>query len=111
MLLNKDIYKKRKELQEATSDIRDGSWQHIRCIENELDNLLNCEEVYWNQRAHVEWLKEGDCNTKFFHLQASERKARNRINGLVDANGVWQDEPNKLTQVVVQYLYELFQSN
>ena len=83
--LSKDIRIKRKELQVASSSIRDGAWDRIRNIEAQLDSLLHSEEVYWKQRARIDWLKEGDRNTRFFHLKALERKTRNRINGLLTA--------------------------
>lgn len=30
------------------------------------------EKIYWEQRARVNWLKNGDRNTVFFHKFASE---------------------------------------
>ena len=31
-------------------------------------------DIYWRQRAHVRWLREGDRNTAFFHAACSERR-------------------------------------
>lgn len=35
---------------------------------------VDCEELYWEQRAWVNWMKNDDCNTPFFHKFASERR-------------------------------------
>ncbi|KAI4979941.1 hypothetical protein ZWY2020_016694 [Hordeum vulgare] len=37
-----------------------------------LSRLKEQKEMYWKQRAHAHWLREVDCNTKFFHSFASE---------------------------------------
>jgi hypothetical protein len=46
--------------------------------------LLIQEETYWRQRAKMHWLKEGDLNTKFFHLSASVRTKSKKIDKLVN---------------------------
>jgi hypothetical protein len=37
---------------------------------------LDDEKSYWQQRARLKWLLEGDRNTKFFHISASNRKKK-----------------------------------
>ena len=32
------------------------------------------EEVYWNQKARVKWLREGERNTSFFHKAAIQHR-------------------------------------
>jgi hypothetical protein len=46
--------------------------------------LLVQEETYWRQRAKMHWLKEGDLNTKFFHMTASARQRKKKIEKLVN---------------------------
>ncbi|XP_004305638.1 PREDICTED: putative ribonuclease H protein At1g65750-like [Fragaria vesca subsp. vesca] len=69
---------------------------------------MTIDETYWRQRSRAIWLKKGDRNSKFFHKKASNRKKRNRIKGLRDEHGVWQENPEGIEGVVIQYFHKLF---
>ena len=67
------ITKKIKDLQnkiQAISHRNDsfGNSERKR-LRKELDDLQDKEEISWRQRSRVEWLKEGDQNTKYFQNQ------------------------------------------
>ena len=51
----------------------------IRKLKNQISNMLMDEEIYWKQRSMAEWLKEGDRNTKYFHVKAAARRMKNKI--------------------------------
>ncbi|KAJ8445113.1 hypothetical protein Cgig2_029485 [Carnegiea gigantea] len=46
------------------------------------------EEVLWWQRARIDFLKYGNSNTRWFHSRASMRRARNHIDGLLNADNI-----------------------
>lgn len=53
-----------------------------------LEKVMIGEEIYWKQRARVDWMKWGDKNTAWFHRKATQRRKKNSIEGLFDKNGV-----------------------
>jgi hypothetical protein len=45
------------------------------------------EEILWKQKSQVQWLREGECNTKFFHRTFIQRRNSNKITHLISYNG------------------------
>lgn len=43
----------------------------------EVAEIIFQTEIYWWQRSRNWWIKNGDCNTKFFHICASNQKRKN----------------------------------
>jgi hypothetical protein len=73
-----------------------------------LKDLLDKEELWWRQRAKVEWLKSGDRNTRFFHACASDRKWRNHVGSITDENGnIWENSRD-MGDAFVKYFTNLF---
>lgn len=82
------IQKKRKTLSTLVLRDRGGSLgNEINTLRQEINDLLDSEEIMWQQRSKVQWMRLGDRNTKYFHLKALERKTENAINRIMDENG------------------------
>lgn len=64
--------------------------------------------MIWFQKSRLEAIKDGDKNTKFFHLATVIRRHRNKVDMLQDINGQWVIDPSILKGIVVQYWSELF---
>jgi hypothetical protein len=53
-----------------------------------LERLEEQVDIFWRQRAHVNWLQKGDRNTSFFHAACREKKKKNHIGRIRRDDGV-----------------------
>jgi hypothetical protein len=68
------------------------------------------EEVMWRQHSRVQWLAEGDKNTRFFHLRASQRKRKNKITHLRKSNGEVTKDPGIMASATNEFYHNLYTS-
>ncbi|XP_062021216.1 uncharacterized protein LOC133737727 [Rosa rugosa] len=83
-------------------------YEEQRLLHIQHSSLLAQQERYWRQRFRAIWLKYGDRNSAFFHRRASNRKSRNTIKGLVDEDGVWQNDPSEIKRLLMSYFTQVF---
>jgi hypothetical protein len=83
---------------------------NIRNKEKELDDLLEMEELWWSQRSKAMWLAQGDKNTKFFHQKVSQRRKKNKIEGIGNSMGNNHTEQEDIEQIFVNHFKTLFTS-
>jgi hypothetical protein len=70
--------------------------------------VLIQEEAFWKQRAKMHWLKEGDLNTKFFHMSATARSKVKKIEKLKNEDDEVVTGQHNLCEVARKYFQELF---
>jgi hypothetical protein len=87
------------------------SSERYREIQERHARLLVQEESYWRQRAKMHWLKDGDMNTKFFHMSASTRQRAKKIEKLVNEDNIEVTGQADLCAVALNYFDYLFKSN
>ncbi|KAA3472829.1 reverse transcriptase [Gossypium australe] len=68
------------------------------------------DEVYWEQRARVNWLRHGDRNTAFFHNCVAARKRANFISKLTLDSGQEINEESIIQEEAMLYFENLFTS-
>ena len=107
----KKIQEKRETLNSLVSRDRNGSMGgDINKLQKEINELLDSEEITWQQRSKVQWLGLGDRNTKYFHSKASDRRRKNTISCILDEEGNWHDSPDSIAEVAISYFKNLYSS-
>ncbi|PNY14675.1 ribonuclease H [Trifolium pratense] len=86
------------------------SWR-FKEVQEKHARLLIQEEAYWRQRAKMHWLKEGDLNTKFFHMSATSRQRAKKIGKLMNDDNIAVTSQPELCEVALNYFNHLFKSN
>ncbi|KAL5137894.1 putative ribonuclease H protein [Glycine soja] len=59
------------------------------------------------QKARSRWLKEGDCNSRYFHLMMNASRRHNLLKGIM-IEGAWVDEPRKVKEAVRVFFQQRF---
>ena len=77
---------------------------------NRYNAILHSHEVFWKQRSKSLWLKEGDMNSRYFHMTASARKQKNTFVKLRSNQGQWCSTPDEIDSMIVEYFRNLFTS-
>ncbi|XP_071740250.1 uncharacterized protein [Rutidosis leptorrhynchoides] len=115
MWCNGDVHEKVKQslrVLEEAQRVLDNAPDDRSCRENASDALkvynqaLLDEESFLKQKSKIEWLRVGDRNSAYFHRVAKGRVNRNRIEALLDSNGIMV-EGSSVPPMIVQH-YEHF---
>lgn len=69
------------------------------------------EELLWMRKSHVDWLRMGDKNMKFFHTSTLTRRRMNRVEMLRNEAGEWVSDNTELKDLAVAYYNEPFSSD
>ncbi|CAN1146936.1 hypothetical protein LINPERHAP2_LOCUS15567 [Linum perenne] len=76
----------------------------------ELEKTLWQENLLWLQKSRMQWIKDGDHNTKFFHLSTLRRRKANQIQGLKLEDGTWIFDDPGMKEVAVNHFLDLFKA-
>lgn len=100
--------KNRIELEDRLSklynqDISEKVLAEITEVQVELNLEADKEELFWEQWARANWLKNGDRNTSYFHKVAVQRHFRGRIKELQDDRGRKANTHEELLQITTDF--------
>lgn len=75
-----------------------------------ISELLAREEAMARQRSRIQWLKEGDRNTAFFHAKAKDRARSNLITSLKREDGSFCSNQSELEAMAASFFKNLFKA-
>jgi hypothetical protein len=73
-----------------------------------LNTWLGRNETLWRQKSRETWLKEGDGNSRFFHISSVVRRRRNTIDAIRGDDGEWIVKVLDIREFVVDKFQDLF---
>jgi hypothetical protein len=77
-------------------------------LQRELDLVLQQEEAMWFQKSQSQWIKDGDRNTRYYHVKTIARRRRNKILILKNDQNDWVENEEDLKNMVNGYYQSLF---
>lgn len=99
------------ELKEKLKRLQNSSpvnWEEIIKVQQRIEQVWRQEELYWGQCSRLKWLQGGHRNTKFFHATTLQRRERNRIQRIQDAQGKWVEGKEDIFNAVLGYFQEVY---
>ncbi|KAI0493884.1 hypothetical protein KFK09_024010 [Dendrobium nobile] len=104
--LKEDLMEEIMELQNKEASNSHLTEQEYRMLKEkvlELNSTLARLNTWWKQRAKVNWLKEGDGNSRFFHNYASARRNVNKIIKIKDEDGNTIEDQDHMEEVFMRF--------
>ncbi|PKI59541.1 hypothetical protein CRG98_020069 [Punica granatum] len=77
----------------------------------ELEENLTKKDLIWRQKSRELWLKEGDRNSKFFHLSIVIRRRSNHIAAIKDNDREWIQDHEGIGNYFLRNFQELFNTS
>lgn len=100
------LLQKIKDIQSNNDSADNGFFEAT--LQSELSEWLLRSEILWRQKSRELRLKEGDKNSKFFHLSTIIRRRHNHIDAVKGENGNWVTGSNRIREKFLQHFKELY---
>ena len=105
------IDKRKCFLQAKQQAMHGGSNNQVRGLKKEINELLVKENLMWRQQEKTLWLVDGDKNSRYFHIRATQRHRKNKILGVKDSSGAWLNQLEGIAEAFTNFYQQLFESS
>lgn len=84
--------------------------EQCRDLKIQVGKALELKEIFWHQRARVNWINAGDKNTKFFHQITMQRRQNNKVLKIKGDDESWLEDEDEIMRAFVKFYEDLFSS-
>jgi len=81
--------------------------QQEQILWNQIEEWRQQEEILWRQKSRINWLKEGEKNTKFFHRTALQRRMHNTITFINNQQGERVESHEDMEKEFTNYFQDI----
>lgn len=109
--VKRELQKARAELENVwRASMRSGPTLREKQLMKRISKLLSRKEIMMKQRSRIDWLKEGDRNTAFFHAKAREcsQSQINQISALKREDGSVVTTQEEVETEAMEFYAKLF---
>lgn len=107
----KEIQRIKGEMDRMKEHWGQRDWNGWNLLRGELHEAYKEDEAYWCQKSRIQWLKEGDKNTKYFHASTIQRRKANHIGLLEKESGGWCQNGEEVVEEISAFYSNLFTSS
>ncbi|XP_070017642.1 uncharacterized protein [Nicotiana sylvestris] len=104
----KETAKKSREAVDICDNVSDCQDLWLTIKKALLTRHVKIQEAYWKQKANIQWAKEGDLNTSFFHAVVTGRRRRLTIHRIKTSDDQWIEEEDQIANKVISFYEDLF---
>ncbi|XP_042511719.1 uncharacterized protein LOC122086843 [Macadamia integrifolia] len=114
--LNDEVDKAKLELKKV-QDMIEVAGMNDELFNREADAktvLLKANQMYeklWAEKAKLRWMKNGDCNSKIFHLSVKLRRLKNQITSLKKEDGTWVSDQQGISFYVSDFFEKFHEAD
>ncbi|KAJ0983984.1 hypothetical protein J5N97_002340 [Dioscorea zingiberensis] len=86
-------------------------WTTLRPLYKQHQAYIRQYTTYWAQKSRLQWMQNGDCNSKYFHQMSKNHRNHNRILHIKDKDGKLINDPIEIEASFIQHYTDLWDSS
>ena len=112
----RNIHQAKKDLEQKMASIQHEMILHGRTdsldaeestTQQQLEERYAQEEILWKQKSRIQWLKERETNTAFFHRSMIQQRHMNIISKLYNSQGEILQSKQQIQEELINYFQDL----